>query len=120
MKTIQIVSTPAGEAPEWVRQAWVGLDLPCTGARPATYATRGVTAAPPSFWQKLRGALGYGGVPLTGYCVPAVEAVDALAMVNPEAAAWWRDNTPQLLTPGQAFLFEKAACKASGADSNPP
>lgn len=26
---IEITRVPAGEAPEWVRQAWVGLVLPC-------------------------------------------------------------------------------------------
>ena len=114
METIRIVSTPAGEAPEWVRQAWVGLDLPCKGARPATYATRGVTAAPPPFWRKLSAVLGFGGVRQNGFAVPAVAAVEALAAVNPLAAAWWRENTPQLLRPGQTFLFEDAACKAAG------
>ena len=28
---IKIVSVPSGEAPEWVRKEWVGLELPLAG-----------------------------------------------------------------------------------------
>lgn len=117
METVRIVATPAGEAPEWVRKAWVGLDLPCKSAKSAMFVTLGVTAPAPTFWAKLGMSLGFGGERQKGFAVPAIAAVEALAAVNPEAAAWWRENTPQLLRPGQALLFDEAACKMADEPS---
>jgi hypothetical protein len=45
-----------------------------------------------------------------GYLVETVAAVDLLENVNPLAAAWWRTNTPHLLTPGETLLFDEECC----------
>ena len=44
---IRIVSVPAGQAPLWVRQKWVGLELPLSLRHtPVTTFTRGVLTKP--------------------------------------------------------------------------
>jgi hypothetical protein len=65
-KQIRILATPPGDAPDWVRQAWIGLTLPLAPDAPA-------------------------GQDL----VYSHEAVAVLAKANPKAADWWRKNFPR-------------------------
>lgn len=102
--TVRIVGRPAGEAPEWVRDAWVGLELPLAAPRPIAIETVGVLS---------------GRHPLTGgksqrregYVVLAARAVDVLAREQPEAAAWWRINAAELLGPDNCLQFETSVCE---------
>jgi hypothetical protein len=45
-----------------------------------------------------------------GYFVDLTTAVDLLEKLNPQAAAWWRTNTPHLLRQGQNLLFYEDCC----------
>ena len=110
---IRIVSVPSGEAPQWVREKWVGLELPLAyddgGARRAN--TSGVLSGPRNrligLWWALRGRL----VRKSGYAVDANEAARILEGTAPEAAAWWRQNVPRLQHGNRIFLFAPAACE---------
>ncbi|MBT6690706.1 hypothetical protein HOB10_00015 [Candidatus Parcubacteria bacterium] len=97
MPNIKIISMPAGQAPEWVRQEWVGLELPIMEA-----------TAPPG---EQIGALG--GTPssqnLNGYSVDTERAMAILSDKSPDAAQWWRDNVPlRMMT---ALVFGKQFCE---------
>lgn len=79
MFKIMIIKTPRGEAPEEVRQAWVGLVLPCIG-----------NFGPDSVCGVLTGeVIDYG---LEMYNVWQAEACEILAGTAPAAAAWWRSK----------------------------
>src|SRR5688500_2403497 len=104
---IQITAVPPGEAPLWVREKWVGLRLPLL-QRPSTplvFHTFGVLTGPKTFLGALfaffRGQLKRE----SGYCVNVRVAVDALASHSPEAAAWWRENTPHMFKATRFFIF---------------
>jgi hypothetical protein len=110
---IRIVSVPPGEAPLWVREKWVGLELPLpygdSGGRRAI--TSGVLSGPRNrliaLWWALRGRLER----KSGYAVDANEAVRTLEGTAPEAAAWWRQNVPRLQHRKRKFLFAPAVCE---------
>jgi hypothetical protein len=110
---IRIVGVPPGEAPLWVRERWVGLQLPLAdGDRgPRQVLTSGVLSGPRNrliaLWWRLRGRLPR----KSGYAVDAIAAVGILERTAPEAAAWWRQNVPRLQRRGRKFLFAPSACE---------
>ena len=106
---VRIVQPPIGEAPIWVRQAWVGLELPLAG-NANEFFSFGVLSGPKSWISMIWGLLCGRGQRITGYPVHAGAAVDLLARTNPDAADWWRDNAPYMLRPGRTFLFNEDAC----------
>ena len=84
-RTVTIMATPIGEAPEWVREAWIGVTLP--------YRSMGICDT---------GILSGRRVPaFMSYLVDWDAAMGALARHSPEAVEWWRANTPWL--PGFCF-----------------
>ncbi len=88
--TIQILRTPRGEAPEWVRKAWVGCSLSCF-ARQYVDDNTGVV----SRMVEKRSEV---------YIVDQAVAIEALERNAPHAAAWWRSQGfPQ---PGKSFSFD--------------
>lgn len=106
---IHITSVPAGEAPLWVREQWVGLDLPLAQrkATPLTFLTSGVLSGPRNFLSFLF-ALFTGKLERqSGYLVESQAAVAILALKNPDAAAWWRENAPHQLKPNRHFVFQQ-------------
>jgi hypothetical protein len=113
MRWIRIVTTPPGDAPEEVRQAWVGLELPlASGARrvwfvPAGDCT-GLTAASRSFGASLCSALTRRWV--RGYLVHAPRALALLAAKDPAAVRWWRDHSSSAWKPGRKFTFPRDVC----------
>ncbi len=50
----------------------------------------------------------------TGYRVAIDDTVRALEDASPEAAQWWRDNTPHIFQPGGALLFPTDVCRVIG------
>jgi hypothetical protein len=110
---IRIKSVPAGEAPQWVREKWVGLVLPLATwrRRPFTATTSGVLSGPPNrlaaLWWGLRGRLKR----QSGYAVYASEALAILERTAPDAAAWWRENVPRLQAGPRKFLFRTSDCQ---------
>lgn len=109
--SVRIVRPPSGEAPLWVREAWVGLTLPLKEASLRTLPSIGVLSGPKSslgwLWTSLTGA----PVTVTGYLTSAAEAIEILAKSRPEAAKWWRENAPKFLREEAEFLFEAPACE---------
>jgi len=74
---IKITRTPAGEAPLWVRHAWLGLVLPCG---PYVGFSEG----------KSRSVISLKEVPNRyGFSVPQKKAIEILRRVRPNAARWW-------------------------------
>ncbi len=111
---IRIIQRPEGEAPEWVRDAWIGLELPVQTPEPVSTPTWGALTGPRSRWSYRLGRL-LGRFPnKTGYVVDAAQAVRLLERRNPTAAIWWRTKAGIRLQPAQAFLFETAACEKVG------
>ena len=49
--------------------------------------------------------------PPQGFAVRVVEAIRALERHNPQAARWWQENTPNIIKPGQLFVFAEHACE---------
>lgn len=78
---IKIVKIPDGEAPEEIRQAWVGLVLPAHHV--VGYG---------KWKERERGALSkeFNARNRYGYSVLQKEALDVLEKKHPEAAKWWR------------------------------
>lgn len=107
---VRVVERPEGEAPEWVRQAWVGVVLPLARPNPITWWSVGVLSGPVSllgrFWKVITGSAGR----MTGYAVNARTAVDVLEAQDSAAAKWWRQNAAHLLVGNRNFLFNDEAC----------
>lgn len=73
---IRIESTPKGDNPEWVRQAWIGLELMALGPAEVSQPRTGIC----------------GGLPppaISLFRVPAKPAFDLLKQEQPEAYAWF-------------------------------
>lgn len=109
---IRIIATPPGEAPQWVREKWVGLELPVADVS-RTYATSGVKTDQ-SFFSRLMRILLLRTARVTGYAVNVRAAVEILDKSDPMAASWWRLNTPQLIAGNRRFVFQKEACEEVG------
>lgn len=73
---IRIIKVPQGEAPEDVREAWVGLILPCRGKFFA-YSSGVLTGEPVDQEQE-------------DYHVWQDIAITILSKAQPVAAAWWK------------------------------
>jgi hypothetical protein len=109
----RIKSTPAGEAPESVRQAWVGVVLPVPRAwsRRRKFRTVGVLSGPKNpfsfFLAQVQGKVKRG----SGYVAAADKAVEILSQHAPEAAAWWRQNAARSIAHCRYFMFDEDACE---------
>jgi hypothetical protein len=105
---ICITNVPPGEAPEEIRRAWVGLELPLTRGEAEA---RMVGAA---------GALSNSPTaePVTGYVFDGKIVVELLEEFEPAAAAWWRENAPEVMSPGYEFLFPEWVCARVENGSN--
>jgi hypothetical protein len=108
---VTIIRRPDGEAPEWVREAWVGLTLPTACPHKHVLRTVGVLSVAPRFWAHVWAFLRGRAIRVEGYTVNAKEAVDLLSGCNPPAARWWRDNLPHLLRGRSVFVFEAEECE---------
>jgi hypothetical protein len=100
---VRIVAVPPGEAPEQVRRAWVGLELPLTRGEsgPRAQDVVGVQS------NRLQGQW-------TGFAVNGATAVTLLAAKAPEAAGWWRRNAPHVLVGGYTLVFPAEVCERVG------
>ena len=107
---VTIIGRAAGEAPEWVRDAWIGLQLPLLIPGEREWRSIGVLTGPTGYFRGLWAILRGRTCRTRGYVIDAKAAVDILARANPEAAAWWRENAAQRLTGHTGFVFEKEVC----------
>jgi hypothetical protein len=108
---VTIVRRPLGEAPEWVRDAWIGVRLPLSSRRKGSWRGFGVLSGPKGFFPQLWGVLTGQAFAVTGYLVNAKGAVDLLAEKNPAAAEWWHQNVEKLLNGRSKFVFDEEACR---------
>lgn len=77
---IKIISVPEGEAPEKIRQAWVGLILPVS--RTSGFGPEGTFLS--------RGVLSRDFAVVKGFAVQTSDAIRVLELANKtEAAKWW-------------------------------
>jgi hypothetical protein len=97
---IRIIGLPPGEAPEWVRWAWLGLELPLiqSQVRSEKVAAEQVLSHRPAETPP-------------AYAVDGRAAIEILASASPEAAAWWRQWAPVVLAPGYQLVFPAANCE---------
>lgn len=112
-RRIRIIAVPDGEAPAWVRQKWVGLELPTFehAEGPLTVTGYGVVTGPPptsleQFDAGYRGRLQI----VSGFCVKTSEAIAILQHVSPEAATWWRENIAGAPVFNDFLIFDKGSC----------
>ncbi len=95
---IRIVKVPAGQAPLWVREAWVGVEIPLVETEQAVSGQQ-------------VGALGGAASPenLQGYEVHGSAALTALCKAGKsEAADWWRMHSA---LGGGHLVFGKQFCE---------
>ena len=104
---LHITSVPPGEAPLWVRECWVGLSLPLAQRRSSSLLvlTSGVVSGPKGILSWFSALFGGRLSFKRGFPVVAQVAVESLASAHPEAAAWWRMNTPHLLKGKRYLVF---------------
>jgi hypothetical protein len=94
----KVVKAPSGGSPQWVRDAWIGVQF---------QALQGVAVTVPAR------ASGEDGVTeRRGYPTNARELLGLLALVNEDAARWYLDNAPQMLDPKQVFILDENCCVA--------
>jgi hypothetical protein len=97
---IRIVAVPPGEAPEFVRRAWVGLELPVIAGQ--VHAAHGVAL----------GVLTQQSVDApASYAVDGKTAIAILQSAAPEIAAWWRQNAPAAVARGYQLIFPAEVCE---------
>jgi hypothetical protein len=109
---VRIVAVPPGEAPEWVRAKWVGLELPLAqpSAVAGSWRGAGVLSGPRGFLARASAQAGSGFEPRRGFVVNARDAVAILERESPEAAQWWRTNAAHLMKPSRCLLFPEEVC----------
>ena len=121
MAAIKIISTPPGEAPLHIREAWVGLVLPlAVPSVRSVWIVGGVLTGPKTLWrQRLHLFLGRGRRH-AGYVVNLAAAVTLLERVNPSAAAWWRENTGEMIAQNRNVVFFAEVCEEAEEGVWPP
>jgi hypothetical protein len=109
---IRIIAIPPGEAPQWVREQWVGLELPLAqqSRRARSRSVFGVLSGPRGLLARLLAILTGRASRESGYAVRVSDAVAVLESKSPEAAAWWRTNVP-MTSPFRCFLFSESVCQ---------
>lgn len=99
---IRIIETPPGQAPEWVRNEWVGLEMP---------VAEGI---PEEGWVQLGARLGK-PENLGGYPVNTADALNKLTKKSPPAASWWLRHISPELNPW--LVFKREVCELLPEDS---
>ncbi len=95
MTGIRIIQAPRGEAPQWVRDAWVGLEMPLS--------ISGYTSSS-------HGVLSGKGENFAGYMVPIFHALRILRARNEKAAQWW-DVHLDRFDAADCLVFNDEACE---------
>src|SRR5258706_4853553 len=111
MASIRITSTPPGEAPVSIREAWVGLELPLLRDKPLRYLGSGVLSGPRSLVATLVHLVTFRLKVYTAYVVPSLAAIEILEKTDGTAAQWWRENAPHTVRRGRHFLFPPECCR---------
>ncbi len=94
----KVVKAPSGGSPQWVRDAWVGVQFQALQGVPVTVPARASGEA--EVTQR------------RGYPANARDLLGLLALANEDAARWYLDNAPQMLDPKQVFVLDEPCCVA--------
>jgi hypothetical protein len=97
---IRITSPPPGEVPEFARRAWVGLELPLIAGQVA-----------PNNGSAQEAVSRQAVYVSQGYAVDGKTAIAILESASPDAAAWWRQNAPEVLATGYQLVFPAEVCE---------
>ncbi len=97
MAKIRIVGVPPGQAPDWVRKEWIGVEIPLVGSLPERGLLIGARGGEPDPRSK------------NGHTVTLAEALTALRVKSPKAAEWW-DNC-LVAQVGQKLVFARDVCE---------
>ncbi len=98
MSKIKIVRAPPGQAPDWVRDAWIGVEIPTIKTASRTPGILiGVNGGRPDSRS------------VGGYEVKLGEAIKVLSMKSPEAAEYWENMFPD--QPDRVLVFAKDVCE---------
>lgn len=109
---VRITQRPEGEAPDWVRDAWIGLTLPTTHRTVRVWYGFGVLSGPHDAYRQWFSFFRRGRKQrVAGYRVNAKAAVDLLGVSHPQAAQWWREHVAVLLDGTRDFVFDAEACE---------
>jgi hypothetical protein len=111
LQAIKIVDVPPGEAPQEVRGAWVGLVLPLAEPEKRRIRSAGILNGPKTYFRYILRFITGQCFDYEGYVVESATAIAILAQSNPEAADWWKKNSPHLLNPGQHFFMQAEFCQ---------
>ena len=111
MASIRIKSTPPGEAPASVRDAWVGLVLPLLYERPRHFLGSGVLSGPRGNIATFIHLITFRLKVHVGFVVASLTAIEILENSNADAARWWRENVPHATRPRHRFLFAPECCE---------
>jgi hypothetical protein len=114
MASIRILSIPPGEAPEDIREAWIGLSLPLAGwplNRRRNWRVGGVLSGQKSVLAHWVSFIFGKAKKMDGYAVNGQLAITELEKKNPTAAAWWMQNVPRCVKPHWALVFPEDVCE---------
>ncbi len=97
MKRIRIISTPPGSAPAWVRDGWVGVEIPYDQNDDLTGGLQCGTDGGPA-------------KNVGGYTVRARAAFDVLAVAAPACFDWWKQTGFTNGSPDR-LVFRRDVCE---------
>ena len=109
LRYLEVFAVPPGEAPDYIKQAWIGVKLPDLNIRPSG-TTSGVLSG-----KKVH-------APGAEFIVPKWVAVEALAAhsdAGARAAAWWREALGDENISWSNFSFSRAVLRDTTAPAHP-
>ena len=113
-KKIRIIAVPPGEAPENIRQAWIGVVIPLLPPpldEKRFIPSAGVLSGPTTLLGQISALVRGKRFQSYGYAVETLDAVDALAKKDTEAAQWWYKNASFRMKKGQLLVFPAYVCE---------
>lgn len=119
MYTIIVTRRPDGQSPEWVRDAWVGVTLPTLHHAPHTWRRVAGQTSSLGYFARLAALLRGQTVKVRGYLVDGPTAIERLSGASPEAAQWYRENTPDVVSGKMTMVFDATFCER-GPDLDQP
>ena len=98
----EVIKAPDGASPQWVRDAWVGVQFQATHGAPVSMAAQSAgTSVKHSRASERR-----------GYPTNARDLLGLLSLVSEDAARWYLENAPHMADPAQVFIFDEVCCRA--------
>ena len=99
----EVIKAPDGTSPQWVRDAWVGVQFQALQGAPVSMQTMSAAESKEQISER------------RGYQAKGRDVLGLLALKDAEAAKWYIENAAQMLNPDQLFLFDETCCKAIAA-----